>query len=103
MKIEATIQNDSASIFLRYIQQLKLSFSAAFDTGDWLAFIATVRYVLLIDIPVAGLYFLDKVTLRAFAIAEQSAVNQHCKPRLLVAEHLSHTVGNTCIAPIGRL
>ena len=72
MKIEATIQNDSASIFLRYIQQLKLSFPAVFDAGDWLAFIATVRDILLVKIPVAGLYFLDKVTLRAFAIAQQA-------------------------------
>ena len=51
---------------------MKLSFSAAFDTGDWLTFIATVRDILLIDIPVTGLYFLDKVTLRAFAIAKQA-------------------------------
>jgi len=59
-------------MILRYIQQLKLSFSAAFDAGYWLAFVATVRDILLIDIPVAGLYFLDKVTLRAFAIAKQA-------------------------------
>ena len=61
---------------------MKLSFSAAFDAGNRHALVATVRYILLIDIPVAGLYFLDKVTLRAFAIAKQSAVtdivSQHC-------------------------
>ena len=72
---------------------MKLSFSAAFDAGDWLAFmamvryvpkaqslpltssmlafVAMVRYVLFVNIPVAGLYFLDKVTLRAFAIASK--------------------------------
>ena len=59
---------------LWYIQQLKLSFSATFDAGDWLAFVATVRDILFVNIPVAGLDFLDKVTLRAFAIAKQSAV-----------------------------
>ena len=48
---------------------MKLSFSAAFDAGDRLALVATVRDILLVDIPVTGLYFLDKVTLRAFAIA----------------------------------
>ena len=57
-----------------YIQQLKLSFSAAFDAGDRLAFIAMVRYVLFVNILVAGLYFLDEVTIRVFAIAKQSAV-----------------------------
>ena len=57
---------------LRYIQQLKLSFSAAFDTGDRFAFIATIRDILFVNIPVAGLDFLDKVTLRAFAIAKQA-------------------------------
>lgn len=62
------------NLSLRYIQQLKLSFSAAFDAGDRLAFVAAVRDILLVDIPVAGLDFLDKITLRAFAIAEQSAV-----------------------------
>lgn len=53
---------------------MKLSFSAAFDAGDRLALVATVRDILLVDIPVAGLDFLDKVTLRAFAIAKQSAM-----------------------------
>lgn len=72
MKIEATIQNDSASIFLRHIQRLKLSFPAVFDAGYWFAFVASVRDILLVDIPFAGLDFLDKVTLRAFAIAKQS-------------------------------
>ena len=51
---------------------MKLSFSAAFDAGDGLAFIATVRDILLVNIAVAGLYFLDEVTLRAFAIAKQA-------------------------------
>ena len=61
---------------------MKLSFSAAFDAGDRLAFVATVRNILLVDIPIAGLDSLDKVTLRAFAIAEHSAVpdivSQNC-------------------------
>ena len=51
---------------------MKLSFSAAFDAGDRLALIATVRDILFVNIPVAGLDFLDKVTLRAFAIAKQA-------------------------------
>ena len=72
---------------------MKLSFSAAFDAGDRLAFVAMVRYVpktqsfpltssilafvamvlyvLCVNIPVAGLYFIDKVTLLAFAIASK--------------------------------
>lgn len=34
----------------------------------------------------------------------QASVNvPHCKPTPLAAEHLSHIVGNICIAPIGRL
>ena len=70
----ATTQPSSRHLLLWYIQQLKLSFSAAFDAGDWLAFVATVRDILLVDIPVARLDFLDKVTLWAFAIAEQSTV-----------------------------
>ena len=70
----ATTQPSSRHLLLWYIQQLKLSFSAAFDAGDRLALVATVRDILLVDIPVTGLYFLDNVTLRAFAIAEQSAV-----------------------------
>ena len=61
-----------ANYLLRYIQQLKLSFSAAFDAGYWFAFIATIQDILLVKIPVAGLYFLDKVTLGAFAIAKQA-------------------------------
>ena len=68
----ATAQPSSRHLLLWYIQQLKLSFSAAFDTGDWLAFIATVRDILLVDISVAGLDYLDKVTLRAIAIAKQA-------------------------------
>ena len=68
----ATTQPSSRHLLLWYIQQLKLSFPAVFDAGDWLAFIATVRDILLVKIPVAGLYFLDKVTLRAFAIAQQA-------------------------------
>ena len=55
--------------FLRYIQQLNLSFSAAFDAGDRLALVATVRDILFVKIPVAGLDILDKVTFGAFAIA----------------------------------
>ena len=51
---------------------MKLSFSAAFDAGNWLAFVATIRDILFVNIPVAGLYFLDKVTLGAFAIAKQA-------------------------------
>ena len=78
----ATTQPSSRHLLLRYIQQLKLSFSAAFDAGDRLALVATVRDILFVNIPVAGLDFLDKVTLRAFAIAKQSAVtdivSQHC-------------------------
>lgn len=70
LRIENTISSEVA--LLRDIQQLKLSFSAAFDAGDWLAFIATVRDILFVNIPVAGLDFLDKVTLRAFAIAKQA-------------------------------
>ncbi len=65
----ATTQPSSRHLRLRYIQQLKLYFSAAFDAGDRLALVATIRDILLVDIPVTGLYFLDKVTLRAFAIA----------------------------------
>ena len=53
---------------------MKLSFSAAFDAGDRLALVATVRDILLVNIPVAGLDFPDKVTLRAFTISQQSAV-----------------------------
>ena len=53
---------------------MKLSFSAAFDAGDRLALVATVRDILLVNIPVAGLDLLDKVTLRAFTISQQSAV-----------------------------
>ena len=53
---------------------MKLSFSAAFDAGDRLALVATVRYVLFVNIPFAGLDFLDNVTLRAFAIAKKPAV-----------------------------
>ena len=68
----ATTQPSSRHLRLRYIQQLKLSFSAAFDAGDRLALVATVRDILLVNIPVAGLDFLDKVTLRAFAIAKQA-------------------------------
>ena len=68
----ATTQPSSRHLLLWYIQQLKLSFSAAFDAGDRLALVATVRDILLVDIPVAGLYFLDKVTLRAFTIAKQA-------------------------------
>ena len=68
----ATTQPSSRHLLLWYIQQLKLSFSAAFDAGNWLALIATLRDILLVDIPVAGLYFLDKVTLRAFTIAKQA-------------------------------
>ena len=68
----ATTQPSSRHLLLWYKQQLKLSFSAAFDAGNWLALIATVRDILLVDIPVAGLYFLDKVTLGAFAIAKQA-------------------------------
>ena len=70
----ATTQPSSRHLRLRYIQQLKLSFSATFDTGSGLAFVATVRDILFVNIPVAGLDFLDKVTLRAFAIAKQSVV-----------------------------
>ena len=70
----ATTQPSSRHLRLRYIQQLKLSFSAAFDAGDRLALVATVRDILLVNIPVTGLDFLDEVTLRAFAIAKQSAV-----------------------------
>ena len=70
----ATTQPSSRHLRLRYIQQLKLSFSAAFDAGDRLALVATVRDILFVNIPVAGLDFLDKVTLRTFAIAKQSAV-----------------------------
>ena len=51
---------------------MKLSFSAAFDTGDWFAFVAAVRDILFVNIPVTGLDFLDKVTLWSFAITEQS-------------------------------
>ena len=68
----ATTQPSSRHFRLRYIQQLKLSFSAAFDAGDRLALVATVRDILLVDIPVTGLDFLDEVTLRAFAIAKQA-------------------------------
>ena len=68
----ATTQPSSRHLRLRYIQQLKLSFSAAFDAGNRLAFVATVRDILFVKIPVAGLYFLDKVTLRAFTIAKQA-------------------------------
>ena len=68
----ATTQPSSRHLLLWYIQQLKLSFSAAFDAGYWLALVVTVRDILLVNIPVAGLYFLDKVTLRAFAIAKQA-------------------------------
>ena len=70
----ATTQPSSRHLRLRYIQQLKLSFSAAFDAGDRLALVATVRDILFVNIPVAGLDFLDKVTLRTFTIAKQSAV-----------------------------
>lgn len=70
----ATTQPSSRHLLLWYIQQLKLSFSAAFDAGDRLALVATVRDILLVNIPVAGLDFLDKVTLRAFTISQQSAV-----------------------------
>lgn len=65
----ATTQPSSRHFRLRYIQQLKLSFSAAFDAGNRLAFVATVRDILFVKIPVAGLDFLDKVTLRAFTIS----------------------------------
>ena len=68
----ATTQPSSRHLRLRYIQQLKLSFSAAFDAGDRLALVATVRDILLVNIPVTGFNFLDKVTLRAFAIAKQA-------------------------------
>ena len=68
----ATTQPSSRHLRLRYIQQLKLSFSAAFDAGNRFALIATVRDILFVNIPVAGLDFLDKVTLRAFAIAKQA-------------------------------
>ena len=78
----ATTQPSSRHLLLWYIQQLKLSFSAAFDAGNRLAFVAAIRDILLVDIPVTGLDFLDKITLRAFAIAKQSAVtdivSQHC-------------------------
>ena len=68
----ATTQPSSRHLLLWYIQQLKLSFSATFDTGYGLAFVATVQDILFVNIPVAGLDFLDKVTLRAFAIAKQA-------------------------------
>lgn len=81
-KPHSQFEEDLLNLSLRYIQQLKLSFSATFDAWDRLALVATVRDIFLVDIPIAGLDFLDKVALRAFAIAEQSAVTyivgQYC-------------------------
>ena len=67
---------DNAQTFTSLeLRQGSLSFSAAFDAGNWLALVKTVRDILLVDIPVARLDFLDKVTLRAFAIAKQARMS----------------------------